>query len=186
VLGSGVAGATSWAFEPDPNTAGHLKRNIAINRLEGRVKVRECALGAVTCEVPFTVGLDTVNQVATSDNKNVRMVRQEQLDTLIEGCHPIMIKIDVEGYEEAVLQGARKVLANNSLKVVVIETVTPVVEQILMSNQFERAYYDPFNRILDHQPVGLKSSNSLYVRDWSFVSRRLTEALSIKVLDRTV
>ena len=186
VLASGVARATSWAFEPDPDTVEYLKRNIAVNRLKGLVKISECALGATYGRVPFTIGLDTVNKVVTADNKNVRIVCQEQLDTVIGGSQPTMIKIDVEGYEEEVLRGARKVLANASLKVIELETVTPVIDQLLLSNHFERAYYDPFSRTLDRQPVGSKSSNYLYVRDWTFVSRRLTEARAIRVLDRTV
>jgi hypothetical protein len=97
---------------------------------------------------------------------------------------PITIKIDVEGYEREVLQGARKVLANASLKVIELETVTPVIEQLLLSNCFERAHYDPFSRALDR--VNSKSSNYLYVRDWTFVSRRFSEARAIRILDRTI
>jgi predicted RNA methylase len=33
VLASGVCRATTWAFEPDPNTVRSLKRNLAINNL---------------------------------------------------------------------------------------------------------------------------------------------------------
>src|ERR1700737_2016418 len=34
VLASGVCRASTWAFEPDPNTVRHLRRNIAINELD--------------------------------------------------------------------------------------------------------------------------------------------------------
>ena len=99
VLASGVRRATTWAFEPDPITVQYLKRNIAINRLDRLVTVHECALGPVRAEVPFTIGLDTVNKVVTVDNKNSRTVRQEPLDVMIDAISwPIMIKMDVEGY----------------------------------------------------------------------------------------
>src|ERR1700730_10681604 len=61
VLASGVCRSTTWAFEPDPNTLHHLKRNIAINELNGLVTVYECVLGPTQGEIPFTVGRDPVN-----------------------------------------------------------------------------------------------------------------------------
>jgi hypothetical protein len=37
-------------------------------------------------------------------------------------------------------------------------------------NQFEKAYYDPFSRRLDRKPIGPRSSNFFFVRDWPFVA----------------
>jgi FkbM family methyltransferase len=185
VLASGICRAKTWAFEPDPNTLRHLKRNISVNSLDAIVTVSECALGATQGEVPFTVGLDTTNKVAVANDKNVRMVRQERLDTLISGSQPIMVKIDVEGYEEDVLRGAEALLANPCLNVE-LETVTPEVTHMLRSNQFERAYYDPFNRRLDREPTDLTSANSLFVRNWRFVITRLATAKKIEIFDRRI
>src|SRR5208337_4267417 len=39
VIGSGVCGAKTWAFEPDPDTVRALKRNIEINGLDSLVTV---------------------------------------------------------------------------------------------------------------------------------------------------
>lgn len=186
VLASGVCKAKTWAFEPDPNTLRHLRRNIAVNNLDALVKVSECALGAEQGEVPFTVGRDTMNRIATANDKNVRMVRQERLDTLVGSSQPIMIKIDVEGAEESVLHGAAALLASPYLKVIELETVTPETAHMLDKNQFERAYYDPTSRRLDRKQIGLKSSNFLYVRDWPFVAGRLATAEKIEVLDRRI
>jgi FkbM family methyltransferase len=186
VLASGVCRAATWAFEPDPNTVCHLKRNIAINELEGLVTVHECALGPTICEVPFTLGLDTVNKVAAANDKNVRIVHQEQLDNLIGVSQPIMIKMDVEGYEEEVLQGAKALLANPCLKVIELETVTPEINRMMLSNHFERAYYNPFSRHLDRKPVEWKSSNSLYIKDWPVVEARLETAEKIQIFHYSI
>jgi FkbM family methyltransferase len=186
VLASGICRAETWAFEPDPNTLRHLKRNISVNSLDAIVTVYECALGAASGEVPFTVGLDTMNKIAAANDKNVRIVRQERLDTLIAGSQPIMTKIDVEGYEEDVLRGAEAFLAHPRLKVIELETVTPGVAHMLLSNQFERAYYDPFSRGLGREPTDLTSSNSLFVRDWPFILRRLATAKKIEIFDRRI
>ena len=186
VLASGVCRARTWAFEPDPGTMRHLERNIAVNGLDALVTVYECALGAEQGEVAFTVGLDTVNRIATASDNNFRMIRLERLDTVIAGSQPIMIKVDVEGSEEGVLQGAKTLLADPCLRVVELETVTPESANILSSHQFERAYYDPFSRSLNRDPISLKSSNSLFVRDRSFVAERLTTAKRVEILGRAI
>ena len=129
VLASGVCQAETWSFEPDPGTVRHLRRNIEINNLDGRVTVYELALGDAESEISFTIGLDTMNKVAAVGDKNVRSVRQQQLDTLIGEYQPVMIKMDVEGYEEEVFRGAQALLANKCLKVIELETVTPGIQR---------------------------------------------------------
>ena len=186
VLASDVCRARTWAFEPDPDTMQRLRRNISVNRLDAYVKVHECALGAGQGEVAFTVGCDCVNKIATANDKNVRIVRMERLDAIVTNSEPIMIKVDVEGAEEGVLQGAKGLLANPCLKVVELETVTEESFNILERNQFERAYYDPFCRTLDREPIQIKSSNSLFVRDWPFVATRLATGKKVEILGREI
>ena len=127
-----------------------------------------------------------MNSIAAANDKNIRRVRQERLDTVIGDSQPIMLKIDVEGAEEDVLQGAKVLLAGPCLKVVELETVTSEGARLLDRNQFERAYYDPFCRKLDRKPIHLKSSNSLFVRDWSFVTTRLATAEKVEVFGRRI
>ena len=186
VIGSGVCRAATWAFEPDPDAMRALKRNVALNGLEGLVTAYELALGATHGEIPFTIGLDTVNRVAATGERNVRKIRQEPLDALIGAAQPVMIKMDVEGYEEEVLRGAPALLANESLNVIELESVTPGIEEMLRCNRFERAYYDPFSRKLEREPVGVPSHNSLFVRNWALVSARLTAARKIEVLGQAI
>jgi FkbM family methyltransferase len=190
VLASGVCRATTWAFEPDPNTVRSLNRNVAINDLDELVTVYELALGSTEGEVPFTIGRDTGNRVTTSiDEKNVRMVSQQRLDALIGGDPQsiMMIKMDVEGYGDEVLRGADALLANGRLKIIDIEWPTSGIREVLRSHHFTRAYYDPFSRKLQREPVDtFSSSNSLFVRDWEFVNSRLTTANKIKVLSHSI
>ena len=94
--------------------------------------------------------------------------------------------MDVERYEEDVLRGAEALLANPCLKAIESETVTSEINYMLLSNQFERAYYDPFSHRLDREPVDPKSSNSLFVRDRPFVEARLATAKKIEVLGRSI
>jgi len=173
ILASGGCGAATWAFEPDPDTVSGLRRNVEVNSLQGLVTVHDVALGSSDSTVPFTIGYDTVNRVASSSDSNVRMVRQKPLDSLLEGRSPGMIKLDVEGYEEEVVTGASKTLQNRALKVIVIETVTPNIRAELLRNDFIEANYDPFGRTLGHGPRTSGVSNLLFVRDREFVTQRL-------------
>jgi FkbM family methyltransferase len=186
VLASGISKARTWAFEPDPLTLERLKRNITVNGLEALVRVFEFALGAEQGEVAFTIGRDAGNRIAAAKETNARMTRLEQLDAIVKDSNPIMIKMDIEGGEEGVLQGAKTLLANPCLKVVELETVTLEAARILSENLFKRAFYDPFSRSLSRESSGLPSSNSLFIRDWSFVAARLATAKKVGILNREI
>ena len=105
VLASAVCGADSIAFEPDPITMAAFKKNIAINSLVTLVTNLEAAVGREAGEIPFTIGRDTVNQVASDGDDNTRTVRVECLDDVLSGKSPAFIKLDVEGYEAEVIGG---------------------------------------------------------------------------------
>lgn len=182
VLASGVCGATSWAFEPDPDNLAALKRNISLNGLEDRVTVLEVAAGDTDGTVSFTRGMGTMNRIARSGEAPGRQVPIARLDSLIGDRRPAMIKMDVEGHEEAVIRGARKVLAIDSLKVIEAEDCTQPMEDLLVQNGFMRMYYDPFRRVLTASPNAYKASNLLFIRDIDFVAARVASAPPIEVL----
>ena len=186
VLASGICGATTWAFEPDPVTARHLRRNIDVNGLGKLATVYEVALGAAPGEVKFTVGQDTVNRVTTDEDCPVRLVHQKRLDDLVADQEPTMIKMDVEGYEESVLHGSETVISTPSLKVIEVETTSPSLNKMLFSHGFAICNYDPFNRYLQLMPKTRNSSNTVFVRDVDFVQERLLKAKPITVLGQSI
>jgi FkbM family methyltransferase len=186
VIASGVCRARTWAFEPDPDTVSKFKRNVEINNLQNFVTLYQLALGASTEDVFFTIGRDQTNKVASDSDKNKRLVCQEKLDTLVRDSKPILLKIDVERYEEEVLLGAQSLLSNDSLKAIEIETVTTRSKDLLIENGFLRAYYYPHSRALTRQPNGLASANALFVRDFDFVANRLASAKTVTVLGQEI
>ena len=193
VLASGVAGATTWAFEPDEEAVRDLERNIALNRLSERVVVHACAVGSRDGEIPFTTGMGAMNLVVEADDPAARLVPVRRLDPLTRQRSPAMIKLDVESHEEQALRGAARTLADPALKVVSTEEVTPPILQIMADNDFERAYYDPFTRRLQRTPGSLAydrgrwtPSDQFFVRDWPFVERRLATARPVTVLGRAI
>jgi len=186
VLASGVCRARTIAFEPDPITATALRRNVSINHLDELVTVYEAAVGNVESMVPFTVGLDTVNKVAEPGVTGTRMVRQCRLDDVASADNPIMVKIDIEGYEEAALDGAHVLLAKPSLKAIEIETVTEKVRTLLQDQGFFQAGYDPWTRRLQPGCEAVRTNNTLYIRDLEFVEERLKTAPSVAVLGHLI
>jgi FkbM family methyltransferase len=184
VLAAGVCNSSALAFEPDPKTVVDLKRNIEVNGLENLVTVHNVALGATEGEVSFTVGLDTVNRVVSERGAHYQLVQQRSLDSVLGDLefNTAFAKIDVEGYEEEVLRGAEHFLAKQSVKAIELETVTQGIQELLSRYQFERAFYDPFRRLLSRQPVWFGSSNALFVKDFAFVCSRVKEAPKMQVL----
>jgi len=193
VLSSGVSGATTWVFEPDEQAGRDLLRNVDINRLADRVEFYPVALGPTEGEVLFTRGKGAMNRVAMTTDEESHSVKQRTLDSIAKARVPNMIKLDVEGYEEQVLQGALKTLADATLKLIALEGTIPTGLRLLKDNGFERAFYDPFTRILQREPNSLAYkdgkwtlSNEFYVRDWDFVATRLVTARPILIGGRAI
>jgi FkbM family methyltransferase len=182
VLASGVVGARSWAIEPDPSTVEHLVRNVEVNGIGHKVVVCPFALGDKEVDLPFTIGLDTVNRVAAVGDSAIRMVKQSTLDALTERVEPRMIKMDVEGYEEIVLKGASATLRKASLQAVESEAASKDIEAVLVSAGFSHAFYDPFTRELSDRSCGPKSANALFIKDWTLVRERVRSAQRVCIL----
>lgn len=187
VLASGVCKARTWAFEPDPVTAGRLRRNLEANNLEKLVTVHELALGDTVGTLTFTRSLGSMNRVAKSDEGDVRVVPTSRLDEIVpETERPIMIKMDVEGHEEAVVRGGERMLGGDSVKVIEIETLTDGITSMLQGKGFRLAYYDPWRRHLTTDRIDNQAANMLFVRDWDLVAHRLATAPRIPVLGKMV
>lgn len=193
VLASGVCRANTLAVEADADTARDLARNVEINGLGERVAIHVLALGPSDGEVMFTTGLGAMNQVVTEMAEGVRVVPQKTLDHVVGDGQPALLKLDVEKYEDQVLEGSIEVLKKPSLKVVALEATSDWSIRLFADLGFERAFYDPFTRILQREPNELAfsngkwtRSNEFFVRDWRFVEDRLKTAKPVTVLGKTV
>lgn len=102
-----------YSFEPFPENTYNLLRHIQINHLD-RVTLLPAALAEDTGISSFRVGAD--NAVGSLENNNgdtILKVPTLTLDTLIARGYPIpdLVKMDVEGAEALVLEGAKRILA---------------------------------------------------------------------------
>jgi|SRR6185312_12624234 len=185
ILASGVAGARTIAFEPDPGTAASLEKNIQLNGLSERVEIHIAALGESAGRIRFSMGRDTENRVVGADEPEGREVRVEMLDAAVGDRVPSFIKIDVEGYETEVLRGALSLLEKPELKAVLTENKSEPVVKMLEAAGFREVAYDAFQRKLV-QAREIAMANALFVRDATFVEHRVATAKFVSVLGQLI
>ena len=98
-----------FSFEADPTLAKCLLDNVRLN-IFNNVDVHSCAVGEKNSTISFLQNKsDDRGRVAESGNVNIPL---KKLDDVIPSDLDItMVKIDVEGYENMVLKGAKNVLS---------------------------------------------------------------------------
>ena len=194
VLASAEIEAYSLAFEPIPTTFNHLKNNIAANDIAHLVKPYNIGLGSQKGVLSFTKTLDTENHIATAADTDTLAVEIDTLDNIIGALQPVLLKIDVEGFETEVLNGAEATLNKPSLKAIIIELNgegrrygydEKHIDMKLVSKGFSPFRYHPFDRTLS-KIKGTVTHNAIYIRDLPFVKDRLTKARKIKVNGREI
>lgn len=195
LLASGYKKANSIAIEPAPKTYEKLESNIAINKLYNRVKLLNMCAGESDYRVRFTTQFDTENHVLpTIDiSGDSVMVDVKKLDDILQNQTPILLKIDVEGYETNVLEGATLTLSNPNLKAIIIELNGSGLRygydeqkiRIKLSELgFKPFHYDPFTRKL--LLLTAFNNNVIYVRDIDFVKERLVKSEKFNIFGYSI
>lgn len=196
VLACAAAGARGLAFEPVPGTFERLRENIRINHLDKRVIAVCKGVGAKREVVKVTKDRNTTNRVLMDDELGYEAVDVDvvTLDTFLQAETPNMIKIDVEGWETPVLEGARKMLEKQDLRAVVMELNGSgrhfgYDEEKILSMMFECGFqtfsYDPFERKLENlNGKNLLQGNTLFLRDIQFVVERVETAGKVSIFGR--
>lgn len=191
VLASAVCRARSISFEPAPETCERLRANCELNCLATLTDCRPYAVGATHGYVAMTSGYDTGNHVI-SDPDPVRVKTKVVAldDALAEP--PILMKIDVEGFESEVLQGARRLLSDPRLKAIIIEMnglgrrfgrKDADIDTLFAAAGFTACRYSPETRSLS--PVTLPvNANVIYCRGISFIEARLRAAEAFTAAQR--
>jgi FkbM family methyltransferase len=107
-------GGKVMAFEPDPTSFEGLSRHVALNGVVDTVELCQAVVGCEDGSVAFAAGRGSESHVAAGDGGFAEplMVRVVRLDSVLRDERLDVLKIDVEGYEELVLQGARELLSD--------------------------------------------------------------------------
>jgi len=171
------------AIEPSTIAYRRLVENIDINALGGRVSVLQAALGAEAGEALISVGHDAINHVlGLSETEEHEVVPMERLDDLVarSGRDVTLVKVDVEGLEKQVLQGASQLLASTS-PVLIVEANDPeALRDLLAPLGYQPCSYDPARRHLATVDwLDIHDNNLLAVRDRAAVEARLSSEVRV-------
>jgi FkbM family methyltransferase len=204
-----AAGVSVVSFEPVPETAARLAANIKNNpaAIGALIEVHAVALGDAEGTIHFTTRLDTGNHRISegiehmgrdADTPSIDQidVPMTTADAALSGRTPVLIKIDVEGEELAVLNGAMRVLADSGLAAVIIETFRShnhhreplmTIERELSRLGFKPVEYSPVSRqirsLTDPSDGG---QNTIYLRNRDLAEARVRDARPVLVLGRHV
>jgi FkbM family methyltransferase len=120
-------GSIGIAFEPEPRNFGFLSRNVARHGLESQIECHPLACYSESTALPLTLSSDNLGdhrlQPGAADARQLSpelatrpaiQVSTTRLDDALRGRelpHPIVVKLDTQGSEVRVLEGAPETLA---------------------------------------------------------------------------
>ncbi len=130
-----VAARGVYAFEPHPFTAKRCKMNFLLNLLD-EARVVQVALADTVGQINFTndINISAMNKI-TEETSNSISVPVTTLDEWVETADfkedsNFIVKIDVEGFEEAVLKGTNRFLTTVNVRGIVIEIFDEHLDKI--------------------------------------------------------
>lgn len=193
VLARGVCGAQTVSYEPVAVTFACLAENLRLNGADDdRSRLVQAAVGATPGTLRITDGQDAMNHIASASEAAGVTVPVTTLDGDLATA-PLLLKVDVEGFEPEVFKGARRTLADSRLRAVIVELNglgarygydDATLHAELCAAGFQPFAYDAFQRKL--MPLaGPGPQNTLYCRDLAFLEARLRTAAPVHILGRS-
>lgn len=201
VLASGVCGARSFAFEPAKASYDWMIKNLKLNDLDSSVVAYQCAVGARVDVIQFVENQDSViNHVLEPGETPISTVDVNvvSLDNVLSEQQPSLMKIDVEGFETMVFDGASQLLHQNTLQALVVEIKGHGArygfdEEALFNRIIDLGFtpcsYDPLTRTLTKLSPNFENHDprhEIYCRDLDYVQSRLAKATPYKVLNKSI
>jgi len=114
-----------FSFEPDKKRFTNLLNSISVNECKN-IKAFNFALSSATKEIFLNSNLSTP-RISQTNSNDTTIVKSQTLDTFIAEQNILNVsfmKIDVEGYELEVLQGAKQLLSSSDAPILCIECNT--------------------------------------------------------------
>ncbi len=114
-----------FSFEPTPSTFAELQQNISINTFSSQVYLEQLVVSRSNSIAKFYLG-ETSETNSLGEDPNAKSITL-QCVTLDRYAlkkhikHINLLKVDVEGFESDIMQGARKLLQNHQIDCMVIE-----------------------------------------------------------------
>ena len=193
LLASGMNKCKTIAIEPIPSTFKRLIKQIELNGLGNKIETLNIGVADKLDYLFFSSDKSTMNKVVDSSYKESVKVEVKTIDSL-EGSETFnLMKIDVEGFEKFVLNGSSSTLKSDNLKAIIIEinfsnqfygVENVEILDILLSYDFQPYRYDPIHRrLINLESYNKEQFNTIFVKDYDFVMRRINDSQKIKVWD---
>jgi FkbM family methyltransferase len=167
------------SIEAHPRTYAYLQGNLALNRV-ANVESFNLAMGEKEGSIHFTDQRADEQNVVTTEDRGIP-VPMKRLDALPIAPGPIeLLKIDVEGYEKFVLEGAAGLL--DRTRCVYFES---------WEHHFQRFGYgccDLFHRLTEHgfQLLKIVEEKELVLLSENHISHRCEDLLAVRDLEHTL
>ncbi|RYG87096.1 MAG: FkbM family methyltransferase [Alphaproteobacteria bacterium] len=151
-----LPGASVDAFEPSSANVETLNRNLVRNRVEGRVRVHRAALSNRKETARFATAPKTwMSQLVAPDSGDAG-TEEVAVDTLdatldqLELDHVDVLKINVAGFEPAVMEGAMRSLRAGRVDILVLLLGLPSLPHYaaIAALGYRFFYYHPAKRML--------------------------------------
>jgi len=188
LLANGMTASKGVCIEPNPKTFQRLIQNLKLNSVKN-FKPLNIAIGAKNGELKFTSNENCTDHVLADEENhpNIITVKSKTLDEIIS-FDPFLMKIDVEGYEYAVLEGGGETI--KKCHCLIIELCgngqrygfkEEKIVKKLKSWGFNPYSYDPFNRELQIEDQISYTGNVIFVRDEDLILSRIKKAPIVEV-----
>lgn len=153
LLSDVVDSAEIYAFEPTPLTFARLQENWSLNPSSNPPHLYQLAVGNCVGEVlmPDQQEPNTMNSIISAEKAGERGIRTvavpiTTLDAMSDtwiGKTVGLLKIDVEGFEDVVFDGARNFIAKHRPRLIMFESLTGSLSQTVAS-VFAASKFDVF------------------------------------------
>jgi FkbM family methyltransferase len=147
-----------YAFEPVPTTYAYLRKNVHLNSVAGKVSTINAAISdqTGTAEILLKDGhsggatMIVSQKRGSTQRKTIRidLINAKDLDRLIPaGESPIMVKVDVEGFEPIVIDQLLQTTFAYRISDIFLEIDDDWVDAVAIQRQLAEAEFTTFEKI---------------------------------------
>lgn len=195
LLLSGLKKCKSIAIEPVPNTFERLRGQIRNNRLEEFITALNKGVSNEKGELHFSTDKGTMNKIVSENYVKKQLVAVDCIDSICENEPINILKIDAEGYEKFILEGAHKVLRSENLDILLLEINNSgkhynisdeVIYNKVIGYGFVPCVYDINNRdIKELEGINRHSFNTIFIKNKERVISRIKSDESIEIRNQS-
>ena len=156
------------SFEPTPKTFNYLCGNIALNNMDDKIFAHNLALADKEGRMPIYKGSEDGggnSLLPMLDRKPTWMVDVATLDSLML-TDVGLIKIDVEGFEKNVLQGAQETLKANGYPTIFFESWVPEREEEGIPSKSLRTELFEYIESTGYQVVPIRGYSEMFIAEY--------------------